>query len=131
MAVRVAGVWAWCVVLCLGLCAPAEAQTTFKVAYFNIQSGKGEPGLPGRQVLFSDTTNCTDPSQPLNAWGVNFLQPYLVNSVGADPSIVALGLSEAWLCGSEVNVRQVLGWRAHSTNRNGVAVVARYGFAGP
>ena len=131
MAVRVAGVWAWCVGVCLCVALPAQAQTTFKVAYFNIQSGKGEPGLPGRQVLFSDTSNCTDTSQPLNAWGVNFLQPYLLKSIGADPSIVALGLSEAWLCGSDTNVRQLLGWRAQSTNRNGVVLLARHGFAGP
>lgn len=126
---RVTLLCAWCVLL-YGT-APAHAQSTFKIAYYNIQSGKGEPGLPGRPVLFSDTANCTDPTQPLNAWGVQFVQPHLLTSVGADSSIVALGLSEAWTCGSESRVRQLLGWRAHSTNRNGVAMVARFGFAGP
>ena len=129
--VRGAVSWAWCVGVCLGVVTPARAQSTFKVAYFNIQSGKGEPGLPGREVRFHDTANCTDPAQPLNAWGVNFLQPYLLQAVGADSSIVALGLSEAWLCGSDTNVRQLLGWRAQSTNRNGVTLIARHGFAGP
>src|SRR5688500_3718629 len=131
MAVRVAVFWACWMSVCLGAVASAQAQTTFKVAYFNIQSGKGEPGLAGRQVLFADTVNCTDPSQPLNAWGVNFLQPHLLEALSADTSIVALGLSEAWLCGSEQNVRPLRGWRAHSTNRNGVALIARHGFAGP
>jgi hypothetical protein len=51
--------------------------------------------------------------------------------VGADPDIVVLGLGEAWLCGSPEQVRQALGWRSRSSERNGVAMVARHGFAGP
>lgn len=109
----------------------ARAQpATFKVAYFNIQSGKGEPGLAGRPVLFSDTVNCTDPAAPLNAWGTGFLQHHLTLAL-ADPSIVALGLSEAWTCAAPNNVRVALGWKATSTERNGVALLARHGFAGP
>ena len=109
----------------------ARAQpATVKVAYFNIQSGKGEPGLTGRPVVFSDNVNCTDPAAPLNAWGTGFLQQHLTAAL-ADPSIVALGLAEAWTCASPNNVRAALGWKATSTERNGVALLARHGFAGP
>src|SRR5688500_19138113 len=64
------------------LVAPAtafaqSAPATFKVAYFNVQSGKGEPALPGRVASFVDTTNCTDTTLPLNAWGTGFFQEHL------------------------------------------------------
>jgi hypothetical protein len=111
----------------------AFAQTsTFKVAWFNIQSGKGEPPLAGHTSTFSDVTNCTDTSQPMNGWGVGFVQSHLLTSVGSDPKIVALGLAESWasVCGSPENVRKVLGWKSRTSERNGVAIVAKYGFAG-
>ena len=108
----------------------ADAQS-FKIAYFNIQSGKGEPALTGHAVNFSNVPNCTDPAQPLNAWGIGMVQQHLRDSVGNDPDIVALGLGEAWLCGSPENVRKALGWKARTSERNGVGIVARYGFAGP
>ncbi|NUR52988.1 MAG: hypothetical protein HOQ29_00940, partial [Acidobacteria bacterium] len=109
----------------------ASAQSAvIKVAYFNIQSGKGEPGLPGHPVLFSDNTNCIDPSQPMNGWGVGFVQKELVAKL-SDPSVIALGLEEAWSCGSPENVRQALGWKARTSEHNGVGLVARYGLAGP
>ena len=59
-------------------------------------------------------------------------QNHLRTSIGADTSIVALGLAEAWasVCGSPENIRAALGWAARSSERNGVAMVARYGFAG-
>ena len=39
----------------------ATAQSsTFKVAWYNIQSGKGEPAMTGHPSTFSDVTNCTD-----------------------------------------------------------------------
>ncbi len=114
---------------------PSRAQSapaTFKVGFYNIQSGKGEPGLPGRASLFVDSGNCTDPTQPLNGWGTGFIQQHLVTSLGADPQVVALGLTEAWstVCGSPENVRLALGWKARTSERNGIAMVARYGFAG-
>jgi len=112
---------------------PAFAQTpTFKVAWFNIQSGKGEPALAGHTSTFSDVSNCTDSTQPMNGWGVGFVQSHLLKSVGGDPKIVALGLAEAWasVCGSPENVRKVLGWKSRTSERNGVAIVAKYGFAG-
>jgi len=110
-----------------------DAQATapnFKVAFFNIQSGKGEPAMPGHPSTFSDTLNCTDTTQPLNAWGRGVVQATLTDAVASDPTVVALGLAEAWSCATQTAVRNVLGWRAASTARNGVAMVARYGFAG-
>jgi hypothetical protein len=103
---------------------------TIKLAFFNIQSGKGEVGLAGRPVLFADTQNCTDTTQPVNAWGIGFVQQALTAPIKDDPSVIALGLAEAWVCGSAENVRRFLGWEAKTETRNGVAVVARYGFAG-
>ena len=111
---------------------PASAQpgARVKLAFFNIQSGIGEVGLAGRPVLFADTKNCTDRTKPLNAWGVGLVQQELVKSVKNDPAVIALGLGEAWECARPENVLQVLGWTAKTSSRNGVAVVARYGFAG-
>ena len=111
--------------------ARAQTTPTFKVAWFNIQSGKGEPAMAGHTTNFIDTTNCTDTTQPLNAWGIGVIQRELIARVGSDPKVVAIGLTEAWLCGSEGNVMNTLGWKAKSGNQNGVAMVARYGFAGP
>lgn len=110
---------------------PVAAQSpTFKVAYYNLQSGRGTGGLPGRPVHFAATSNCSDASQPLNAWGAGFFQEHLRAAL-ADPQIVALGVSESWPCATPAAVRQVLGWKANSSERNGVALLARYGFAGP
>ena len=110
---------------------PASAQSsTFKVAYYNVQSGKGTAGLPGRSVHFATTSNCTDTSQPLNAWGTGFFQEHLRAAL-SDPAIVALGVSEAWPCATPSSLRQALGWNAHSGERNGVSLLARHGFAGP
>lgn len=111
----------------------AQNPPTFKVAYFNIQSGHGEAAIAGHAVTFTETTNCSDPSLPMNAWGTGLVQSHLVASLGSDPRVVALGLGEAWtsVCGSPERVRQALGWKARTTERNGVAMVARHGFAGP
>lgn len=115
----------------VGLSGFAAGPSSVKLAFFNIQSGKGEEGLPGRPAQFTDTQNCTDTTQRVNAWGVGLVQRELVKAVKNDPAVVALGLAEAWLCGSPENVRQLLGWTAKTSSRNGLAVVARYGFAGP
>ena len=119
------------------LVAPAtafaqSASATFKVAYFNVQSGKGEPALPGRVASFVDTANCTDTTQPLNAWGTGFFQEHLVKSIKNDPKIVAMGLGESWpsVCASPENIRKVLGWKSKTSSQNGVAMVAKYGFVG-
>ena len=123
------------VALLLVLAAPPLAgQTTpatLKLAFFNIKSGKGQVALTGFPRTFADTSNCTDASQPLNAWGVGAVQAELKAKIGNDPSVISLGLAEAWPCATPAAVRAVLGWKAHSTERNGVAIVARHGFAGP
>lgn len=113
--------------------ARAQTTPTFRVAWFNIQSGKGEPALAGHTANFVDTTNCTDFTKPINGWGTGLVQSHLTNSVGSDPKMVALGLAEAWAstCGSPEHVRQLLGWKSKTSERNGVAMVAKYGFAGP
>ncbi|MGH9371861.1 MAG: Ig-like domain-containing protein, partial [Vicinamibacterales bacterium] len=116
--------------LVVGRAAAQGGASTLKVAFFNIQSGKGEPPLAGRPASFVDTANCTDQTKPLNGWGVGFVQPFLVTSLRNDPKVIALGLAEAWTCGSAENVRSLLGWRARSSTRNGLAMVARHGFAG-
>jgi len=59
------------------------------------------------------------------------VQQELLTSVAGDPEIVALGLAEAWTCATPEAVRAVLGWKATIPERNGVSIVARYGFAGP
>jgi hypothetical protein len=110
----------------------SRAQTTpatFKIAYFNIQGGKGERPLPGVSCPFTENSNCTDPSLPMNAWGKGIIQTELKSKL-SDPAVVALGLGESWQCGSPSAVRNALGWAAVSTSRNGVAIVARHGFAG-
>lgn len=120
----------------LAVPSPAIAQNvpeTFKVAFLNIQAGKGERALSGHPVQFAGTSNCTDTSQPLNAWGIGLVQRHLVRSVGSDPGVIALGLAESWatVCGSPENVRKALGWKSRTSERNGVAMVAKFGFAGP
>ncbi len=124
------------VVAALSVPAAAFAQSappSFKLAWFNIQSGKGEPGMPGHLIRFPDSTNCTNTALPMNGWGIGFVQQHLMNSVGNDPKVIALGLTEAWasVCGSPENVRRLLGWKSRTSERNGVAMVAKYGFAGP
>jgi hypothetical protein len=111
----------------------AQAPLAFKVASWNIRSGMGLKALTGGiGPMFSHTTqNCTDPSQPMNAWGWGLPQRALVASVGSDPSVIALGLQEAWGCGRPENVRSVLGWNHASGQHNGTALLARHGISGP
>ena len=118
---------------CFSLTVDGQTAATVKFAFFNIQAGKGEQAVAGHSAPFTENMNCTDPAQPLNAWGVGFVQQHLTASVGNDPAVVALGLAEAWTttCGSHERVRQALGWKARTGEQNGVAIVARHGFAGP
>ena len=109
----------------------AQSPTSFKIAFYNVQGGKGELPLPGRSCAFTENNNCTDPSQPLNAWGKGVMQAELKAKLGNDASVVALGVAEAWICATPANIQQALGWAARSSARNGVAIIARYGFAGP
>jgi hypothetical protein len=108
--------------------ATAAAQT-FKVANWNIRSGS-IAAMTGPRQFNSNTNNCTDPTQPLNAWGVGVPQAEL-RKLNSDPNIVALALEEAWFCGAPARVRDALGWTASLPDRNGTSIVARYGFAGP
>jgi endonuclease/exonuclease/phosphatase family metal-dependent hydrolase len=120
------------------LIAPSSAVSAFagnatvKVAFWNVMSGKGVAALPGHLAPFTNTPNCTDPTQPLNAWGVGAMQAELTKAL-SDPSVVALGVAESWssVCGSPANIRQALGWKANTNEQNGVGLVARYGLAGP
>jgi exonuclease III len=120
----VAGVAAACV-------ASHAAPATFKVAFYNIRSGKGIQPLRGHAAPFAETDNCTDRNRPVNAWGAGLVQRELVQRLGQDPSVIALGLAEAWHCASPEQVRAALGWKAHTGERNGTAIVTRYGTSGP
>ena len=108
------------------------ADATIKVVFWNIMSGHGVDALPGHLAPFRNVANCTNTTQPLNSWGVGATQAALA-SVTSDTSVVAVGLAESWtsVCASPANVQQALGWRARTSERNGVALVARYGIAGP
>jgi len=59
--------------------------------------GKGIAALTGPRRFNSDTNNCTDPTKPLNAWGMGIPQAEL-RKLNGDPTIVALALQEAWHC---------------------------------
>jgi exonuclease III len=118
----------------LAVLAAATATVTaqgrgFKVAFYNIRSGEGIQGLKGRATPFAATSNCDEAKGAVNAWGAGLVQKELARAVGNDAAVVALGLAEAWKCGSARNVRTTLGWKQDSADRNGVALLARYGFA--
>jgi endonuclease/exonuclease/phosphatase family metal-dependent hydrolase len=110
--------------------APSAFQTTasrtFKVATWNIRSGMGIRGFASTG-WDSNSSNCTDRSRPMNAWGMGLPQREL-ERIKADPSIVALALQEAWHCGSPANVNQVLGFKTPTREQEGVTLLARFGF---
>lgn len=76
----------------------------------------------------SDTLNCTDRSQPLNAWGMGLPQAEL-EKIRSDPKIVAMAIQEAWNCGNPGNVNSILGFKTASREVDGTALLARYGFS--
>src|SRR6476646_386371 len=92
------------------------ADATVKVAFWNVMSGKGVDALPGHAAPFINTPNCTDPTQPLNGWGVGAMQAEL-GKARSEPSVVALGVAESWgsVCASPANIRQALGWKANTS----------------
>jgi exonuclease III len=104
------------------------AQSTFKIAFYNIRSGKGSQPLRGHAAPFAEADNCTDRSKPINAWGAGVVQRELASRLDAD--VVALGLAEAWNCTKPSAVRQALGWNTATDERNGTALVARFGIKG-
>jgi exonuclease III len=116
----------------LALLAVAHAQTpaAFKIAFYNIRSGKGSQPLRGHAASFAETDNCTDRNKPVNAWGAGLVQRELTSRIGGDASVVALGLAEAWNCAKPSAVRQALGWKTATDERNGTAIVARFGIKG-
>ena len=105
------------------------AQSPIKIAFYNIRSGKGSQPLRGHAAPFAEADNCTDKSKPVNAWGVGATQRALAD-LAADPAVVALGLAEAWNCAKPSAVRQALAWNTATDERNGTALVARYGIRG-
>ena len=107
----------------------APGTPTFKVATWNIRSGMGVSGFRTTGWR-DDTLNCTDPTQPLNAWGVGLPQKEL-QRLRADESIVALAVQEAWNCAWPEKVNEVLGFRSASRQEQGVALLARFGTVGP
>src|SRR5690349_20369371 len=111
--------------------APVSTQpAAFKIAFYNIRSGSGAQPLKGHTASFADNANCTRADQPMNAWGNGVVQKALVANIKDDASVVALGLAEAWVCASPQNVRKVLDWETATEERNGTALLARYGFSG-
>src|SRR4051812_34706379 len=110
--------------------AQSAGVSTFKVAFWNIKSGEGQP-MANQPSPFVATGNCTNTAQPLNAWGVGVVPQELLAKVGSDPAVVALGVAEAWNCANPSAVQQVLGWAVRTASKNGVTLIARYGFLGP
>src|SRR5438034_8763509 len=104
--------------------------SSFKIAFYNIRSGKGSQPLRGRAAPFAETDNCADTNKPVNAWGAGVVQKELTARAGADPAVIALGLAEAWNCASPPSVKRALGWNAATEERNGIAIVARHGIKG-
>ena len=103
-----------------------SADGTFKVATWNIRSGMGIAFSTNNWT--SNTPNCTDRSQPLNAWGMGLPQAEL-GRIRDDRSIVAFAVQEAWNCGNPSNINSVLGFKTITGERNGTALAARHGFA--
>ena len=103
---------------------------SFKVAFYNIRSGKGSQPLRGKPAAsFAESNSCAGSDRSLNAWGTGVVQQELATRIKNDASVLALGLAEAWACASPKDVLAVLGWKGRSDERNGTAVLARFGFA--
>ena len=105
----------------------AAQATAFKVATWNIRSGMGIAGFTTTNWT-SNTANCHDRSQPLNAWGMGLPQAELAR-VRDDKAIVAFAVQEAWNCASPTDINSVIGFKDMSGERNGTALAARHGFA--
>ncbi len=104
-----------------------SSPANFAVATWNIRSGMGvhRSSAPWDH----GTLNCTDTSKPMNAWGIGLPQREL-KALAANPAIVAVAVQESWNCGKPRQVNQVLGFKAITREQQGVALAARYGFAG-
>ncbi len=104
-----------------------EAFAGFKIAHWNVQSGFGKGGWTGGSAGFTPGSNCST-----NAWGNGSgpLAKMLVSKVKNDADVVALTVNEAWTCATPSRIRSLLGFAKATGEVNGVAVIARYGFAG-
>jgi hypothetical protein len=101
--------------------AQQRQEGTFKVANWNVRSGMGIAGKKNPQIN-SDTTDCTqNASKP----GGPFWPA--LDTVKNDSEIVALGVQEAWACATPEKMREYLGWKEATPERNGTALIARYG----
>ena len=109
--------------------APAAVPGEFRVATWNIRSGHGRCPI-GLACPFKDSTqNCSDPAAPLNAWGLDIPQAQL-RALAADPSVIAVGIQEGWVCGAPAMVKTALGWPYASASFNGTGLVTRFGISG-
>lgn len=110
----------------LALGPAAEAFAGLKVAHWNVQSGFGKAGWSG-SADFTPGSNCGT-----NAWGNGSgpLARTLVSKVKNDSDVIALTLNEAWSCATPSRIRSLVGFSAVTSEVSGVAIVARYGFAG-
>jgi hypothetical protein len=127
------GVSSYACAVLIGITPAASARAadpTIKVAFWNVRSGQGVSALAGYAAPFVDTPNCTDPTKPLNAWGVGAMQAQLHAALD-DPTVLALGVAEAWSCASPDRIRQALQWKGATVEQNGVALIARFGLGGP
>jgi endonuclease/exonuclease/phosphatase family metal-dependent hydrolase len=108
---------------------PPPVSGEFRVATWNIRSGDGRCPI-GAVCPFTDSTqNCKDVTQPRNAWGHDVPQAQL-RAINQDQTVIAMGLQEAWNCGSPAAVREALSWPYASESYNGTALLARFGISG-
>jgi hypothetical protein len=115
----------------------AQAQT-FRIAQWNLLYGWGLDAMPGGDdSTFTRSDNCNT-----NAWGMQVTQRVLATHIKNDPQVVALVVNEGFGppegCATPDKVKNevLIGWQRTGTpgdtgEREGVAIFARYGFAGP
>ncbi|HEX7125147.1 MAG TPA: endonuclease/exonuclease/phosphatase family protein [Thermodesulfobacteriota bacterium] len=109
------------------LLGASDAFASFKIAHWNVQSGFGKGGWAGGNAGFTPGSDCSR-----NAWGNGSgpLARTLVSRVKDDKAVVALTVNEAWTCATPSRIRSLLGFAAATKEVNGVAIIARHGFAG-
>ena len=106
--------------------APQPSTAPFKVANWNVRSGMGVAGTAKPPRINSDTTDCSlNASKP----GGPFWPA--MDVVKEDGAVIALGVQEAWACATPEKIRGYLGWRHATPERNGTALVTRFGLRGP
>ena len=115
------------VLLSVAVTPHAFAQT-FKVASWNFDGGQGAVAVNGSSTPFTPGTCGQD------AWGTGFITQNVLASLRDDPQVVALAASQLYTqaspCASPDAVTQALQWTAHSSENNGVVLLAKYGFKG-